>query len=42
VTMRGGELNIAWNGNDSPVWMTGPAASVFEGDIDVGALRIEA
>jgi diaminopimelate epimerase len=42
VTMRGGELNIAWNGNDSPVWMTGPAESVFEGEIDVGALNVEA
>lgn len=42
VTMRGGELNIAWAGNDSPVWMTGPAESTFEGEIDVGALNVEA
>lgn len=42
VSMRGGELNIAWAGNDSPVWMTGPAESIFEGEIDVGALNVEA
>lgn len=42
VTMRGGDLNIAWSGKDSPVWMTGPAESVFEGEIDVGALHVEA
>lgn len=42
VSMRGGELNIAWEGNDSPVWMTGPAESVFDAEIDVGALNVEA
>lgn len=33
VSTRGGELNIAWTGGDSPVWMTGPAATVFTGAI---------
>ena len=33
VSTRGGELNIAWAGGDSPVWMTGPAATVFTGNM---------
>lgn len=33
VSTHGGELNIAWAGGDSPVWMTGPAATVFTGAI---------
>ncbi|MEQ1600331.1 MAG: diaminopimelate epimerase [Methylophilaceae bacterium] len=33
VVMRGGELVIAWAGADTPVLMTGPATSVFEGEI---------
>ncbi|HEY9447846.1 MAG TPA: diaminopimelate epimerase, partial [Burkholderiales bacterium] len=28
-------LTIAWAGGDAPVLMTGPAQSVFEGEIDV-------
>ncbi|HJV87250.1 MAG TPA: diaminopimelate epimerase [Noviherbaspirillum sp.] len=35
VTTRGGELSIAWAGNGSPVMMTGPAVSVFEGEIEI-------
>ena len=35
VTMRGGELSIAWNGQDQPVRMTGPAVTVFEGEIEI-------
>ncbi len=36
VSMRGGELNVSWAGAaDSPVWMTGPAATVFEGELDI-------
>lgn len=31
----GGELTIAWGGNGSPVMLTGPAVSVFEGEIDI-------
>ncbi len=33
VSTRGGELNIAWAGEDAPVFMTGPAVTVFEADI---------
>lgn len=33
VSTRGGELSIAWQGEDSPVLMTGPAETVFEGEI---------
>ena len=35
VTTRGGELTIAWQGDGQPVWMTGPAKTVFEGSIDI-------
>lgn len=31
IELRGGELEIAWADKNSPVWMTGPAATVFEG-----------
>ncbi|HZW23386.1 diaminopimelate epimerase [Noviherbaspirillum sp.] len=35
VATLGGELSIAWAGEGKPVMMTGPAATVFEGEIDV-------
>lgn len=35
VSMPGGELSIAWRGNGEPVLMTGPAVSVFEGEIEI-------
>lgn len=35
VNTRGGELSIAWAGQGSPVLLTGPAVSVFEGEIDI-------
>lgn len=35
VEMPGGELSIAWEGDTSPVMLTGPAISVFEGEIDI-------
>jgi len=38
VALRGGGLRIAWAGEGEPVWMTGPATAVFEGDIDLGLL----
>ena len=31
VLMRGGALSIEWRGPGQPVWMTGPAVTVFEG-----------
>ena len=33
VTTRGGDLLIRWNGEGTPVLMTGPAVTVFEGTI---------
>ncbi len=33
VSTRGGELTIAWGGDGQPVWMTGPAVTVFHGEI---------
>lgn len=35
VATRGGELTITWEGEKTPVRMTGPAATVFEGEIDL-------
>jgi len=35
VSARGGELSIAWAGAGQPVYLSGPAVSVFEGEIDV-------
>jgi len=35
VQTRGGELVIAWGGHDAPVMMTGPAVTVFEGEIEI-------
>jgi diaminopimelate epimerase len=35
VKTRGGGLSIAWGGSQRPVMMTGPAATVFEGTIDL-------
>jgi len=35
VTTRGGDLNIAWGGADRPVLMTGPAVTVFSGEIEL-------
>jgi len=35
VETRGGELDIAWGGPGQPVLMTGPAVTVFAGEIDV-------
>ena len=33
VSARGGELSVAWSGGDAPVWLTGPAVTVFEGEV---------
>jgi diaminopimelate epimerase len=35
VTTRGGDLTIAWGGPGRPVLMTGPAATVFSGEIEL-------
>jgi len=35
VHTQGGDLTIAWQGGDTPVWMTGPATTVFQGEINL-------
>lgn len=36
IELRGGELEIEWPGGDASVMMTGPAAEVFSGRVEVG------
>ncbi|WP_445289637.1 diaminopimelate epimerase, partial [Variovorax atrisoli] len=38
VQTHGGVLTIEWQGEGQPVLMTGPAVTVFEGDIEVPEL----
>ena len=33
VSARGGELSVAWAGGDAPVLLSGPAVTVFEGEV---------
>jgi diaminopimelate epimerase len=35
VATRGGALTIEWRGGSTPVLMTGPAETVYEGEIDL-------
>jgi diaminopimelate epimerase len=35
VDLPGGTLNVTWRGDNDPVLMTGPATTVFAGEIDV-------
>jgi diaminopimelate epimerase len=35
VTTHGGELSIAWQGEGSSVMLSGPAVTVFEGEINL-------
>jgi diaminopimelate epimerase len=35
VSLRGGNLLVRWAGETQPVWMTGPAVTVFDGEIDL-------
>jgi len=35
VQMRGGTLSIAWGGAGQPVFLSGPATTVFEGEIEL-------
>ena len=34
ASLRGGELNLEWQGDGKPVMMTGDTALMFEGEID--------
>lgn len=35
VVLRGGELGVEWAGRGAPVWLSGPATRVFEGEIEL-------
>jgi diaminopimelate epimerase len=35
VATRGGDLGISWQGEGKPVLMTGPAVTVFSGEIEL-------
>ena len=35
VSTHGGELTIRWAGGSEPVWMTGPAETVYEGSVNL-------
>jgi diaminopimelate epimerase len=35
VETRGGTLTISWAGGDNPVWMKGPAETVYEGTLEL-------
>jgi diaminopimelate epimerase len=35
VALRGGELELAWESDDAPVVLTGPAVEVFTGRIEL-------
>ena len=43
VSTRGGDLTIRWDGSENDlncaVWMTGPALTVFEGELDLALLQ---
>jgi diaminopimelate epimerase len=38
VSLPGGALSVTWVGEGEPVWLTGPARTVFEGTIELEAL----
>ena len=35
VSARGGELSVAWAGGGAPVYLSGPAVTVFEGEMEL-------
>jgi diaminopimelate epimerase len=35
VGLRGGKLVVSWRGEGEPVWMTGPAVTVYEGQVEL-------
>jgi diaminopimelate epimerase len=40
VDAPGGRLAVRWEGPGKPIWLTGPAVSVFEGTIDLEKLQV--
>ena len=41
VHLLGGDLNIAWDRAANKVFMTGPAVTVFEGELDASACPVD-
>lgn len=39
IELLGGILNIEWNENDNHIYMTGPAVTVFDGELYKEAIR---
>lgn len=37
VAMHGGMLTVAWAGSQTPVYLTGPAVTVFDGEIEIAS-----
>ena len=35
VGLKGGHLNVSWPGEGESVWMTGPATTVYKGQIEL-------
>jgi len=35
VETRGGTLTVSWAGGDNPVWLKGPAETVYEGTLEL-------
>ena len=35
IAMDGGDLHIEWRQGDNHIYMTGPAATAFEGEIEL-------
>ncbi len=35
IGLKGGHLVVSWEGEGHPVWMTGPAATVYQGQIEL-------
>ncbi len=35
VALKGGHLKVSWEGEGAPVWMTGPATTVYKGQIEI-------
>jgi diaminopimelate epimerase len=35
VHVRGGMLSVHWDGQEAPIWLTGPASESFEGHVEI-------
>jgi diaminopimelate epimerase len=38
IALPGGALQLRWQGEGSHLWMTGPAAVAFRGEVDLSQL----